>query len=131
MSRFSAAVNKIRGLSSSYFQHPAMLQAKAVASKLATNPYVLGGTAAGVGSGVGYDMATNDRSNWRSRMGSGIRGGLLGGLAGGGYAGVKSLGGMKSAMSTVRSKAMNYGARGVRSMAGAMDDLANFTGGAY
>lgn len=138
------ALNRLEALSGqarSYYSNPTMLRARALAGSLATsaatkgaaiarNPYVAGGAIAGAVGGAGYNYATDRRANVRSMAGAGLRGAMLGGLAGDGYAGIRSLGGPRAAMSAARSKMSSYGA-GIRKGWGGMVSKAQAGGYRY
>lgn len=128
MAMMSDAVNKIRGIASSYLSHPAMLRAKQVASQIARNPNVRMG--AFIGGGLG-SLATlpgvvggyrRNRSMGRGRLDSyarstaassaisyGLGGALLGAAGYGGYKALGGYGGMKSAAWGAGIKATRWG----------------------
>lgn len=100
--RSNKAIGKISALiaqARSYYNNPAMLRARGVATQLANGAWTaaksrpaLIGAVGGGAAGVGYDYATNDRSNLRSMLGAGLKGSAYGSLAGLGYYGYKTYG---------------------------------------
>lgn len=115
MALMTDAFNRIRGISTSYLTHPAMLRARSVATQLARSPHVLGGSIAGTIAGGSYASFNNDpRASLGSRMYNVARGGLIGtgmgALGGAAFRGYGMVGG--------RAGLAAYGRRGVAAARG-------------
>lgn len=129
------AFGKIKGLASSYWSHPTMMRAKAIASSVARNPNVRIGALAGAGAGaaVGLPSWVGDYKQNRNMGRSGansyaratiagypkiLAGAATGALGYGTYKAMGGYGGMRSAAYGAGAKAARWGSGLFGKMAG-------------